>query len=58
MKGRRTETEYLTGYVAKAGAGVGVETPMNHAISEVMRRQEAGEIEPSPSNLERLQTHL
>ncbi|GAG14823.1 unnamed protein product, partial [marine sediment metagenome] len=58
MKGRRTEVEYLNGYVAKTGAEVGVETPMNYAIAELMRRQEAGEIEPSPANLERLQTHL
>jgi 2-dehydropantoate 2-reductase len=58
MKGRRTETEYLTGYVAKTGAEVGVETTMNQAITEVMRQQEAGEIEPSPSNLDRLEIHL
>ena len=58
MKGRRTEVEYLNGYVAKTGAEVEVETPMNYAIAELMRRQEAGEIEPSPANLERLQTHL
>lgn len=58
MKGRRTEVEYLNAYVAKTGDEVGVETPMNYAIAELMRRQEAEEIEPSPANLERLQTHL
>lgn len=58
LKGRRTEVEYLNGYVAKTGADVGVATPMNHAISELMRKQEAGQIKPSPENLEPLQTHL
>jgi 2-dehydropantoate 2-reductase len=58
IKGRRTEVEYLNGCVAKIGAELGVETPMNDAISALMRRQEAGELEPGPANLERLQRSL
>jgi 2-dehydropantoate 2-reductase len=58
IKGRRTEVEHLNGYVAKIGVEVGVETAMNQAISALMRRQEAGEIAPSPSNLEQLQPYL
>ena len=58
LKGRRTETEYLTGYVAKTGVEVGVATPMCQAITEAMRQQEAGEIAPDPSIVETLSSRL
>ena len=51
MKGRKTEVESLNGYVARKGQEVGVATPFNAAVVEVTRLVEAGELEPSLSNI-------
>ena len=51
MKGRRTEVEELNGYVVRKGRQAGVPTPVNRAIVAVTKRVEAGELEPSLSNL-------
>ena len=32
LKGRRTEIDYLNGYVCREGARVGVKTPFNDAV--------------------------
>ncbi len=54
MKGRRTEVDYLNGYVVRKGREVGVPTPMNEAIVEVTKRVEAGELKQDPANLKLL----
>jgi 2-dehydropantoate 2-reductase len=54
MKGRRTEVDYLNGYVVRKGREIGVPTPMNEAIVAVTKRMEAGELTPSPANLQLL----
>ena len=54
LKGRRTEVEYLNGYVVKKGREVGVSTPMNEAIVEITKRIEAGALPQSPANLQLL----
>jgi 2-dehydropantoate 2-reductase len=51
IKGRRTEVEYLNGYVVRKGREVGVPTPVNEAVVEITKRVEAGDLEPSESNL-------
>lgn len=51
MKGRKTEVEHLNGYVVKKGLELGVPTPVNESVVALTRRVEAGELEPSPSNL-------
>jgi len=58
IKGRRTEVDYLNGQVVKKGEEVGVPTPMNQAITNLMKKLEAGEVKPDPSNLERLKSCL
>jgi 2-dehydropantoate 2-reductase len=58
LKGRRTEVDYLNGYVVRKGREVGVPTPMNEAIVEVAKRVEAGALEPAPANLQLLTQHL
>ncbi len=50
-KGRRTEVEYLNGYVARKGREVGVPTPMNEAVVQVVKRVEAGTLRQGPANL-------
>jgi 2-dehydropantoate 2-reductase len=56
LKGRRTEVDYLNGYVVRKGREVGVPTPMNEAIVAVTKRLEAGELTQGPGNLQLLTT--
>ncbi|MFP3897599.1 MAG: ketopantoate reductase family protein [Anaerolineales bacterium] len=58
IKGRRTEVDYLNGVVVEKGGQLGVPTPMNEAVVDLMHRLEAGEIAPGLINLERLEERL
>lgn len=50
MKGRRTEIDFLNGYVVERGREVGVETPFNTRIVEIVHELGIG-FKPNPSNL-------
>lgn len=52
MKGRKTEADDLNGYVVNKGREMGVPTPVNEALLKLAKRLEAGEIEPSISNVQ------
>lgn len=52
LKRRRTETGNLNGLVSMRGREVGVPTPANDAIVEVLRRIEAGELKLDRSNID------
>ena len=52
-KGRLTEIEYMNGYIVDRGLELGIPTPVNTAIVEVLRDIDAGRIQPDPSNVER-----
>jgi 2-dehydropantoate 2-reductase len=54
MRGRRTEIDYLNGYVVAEGRRVGVPTPINEAVVDLYRRNGVGTLEPDPRNLEPL----
>ncbi len=54
MKGRRTEVDYLNGYIVRKGREVGVPTPTNEAIVGIAKRVETGELKSSPANLKLL----
>jgi 2-dehydropantoate 2-reductase len=58
MKGRRTEVEHLNGYVACKGREVGVSTPMNEAVVQVVQQVESGALHPDPANLQLLTARL
>ena len=58
LKGRRTEIDYLNGLVVKKGQEAGVPTPVNQAITELMKEVEEGKVKPSLSNLERLKAYV
>ena len=50
-KGRRTEIDYLNGYVIDKGREAGVPTPMNEAILDLTKRVESGELVPHLDNI-------
>ena len=54
MKGRRTEINYLNGYVAEQGRQVGVKTPLNDKIVELVNAPGVGLLRPDPKNLDPL----
>jgi 2-dehydropantoate 2-reductase len=54
MKGRRTEIDYLNGYVSAQGRRLGVPTPVNDAVVAAVRRHGVGTLKPDPKNLEPL----
>jgi len=47
-KGRRTETDFINGYVAARGAEIGVPAPTHARMNEAVRRVERGEVRPTP----------
>ena len=53
-KGRPTEIEHMNGYIVDRGREVGVATPVNAAIVDVVREIDAGRATPDPSNVERV----
>jgi len=53
-KGRRTEIDYLNGYVSARGREAGVPTPVNDAIVTVFKEVESGACPPDPRNVDRV----
>jgi 2-dehydropantoate 2-reductase len=52
MKGRRTEIDYLNGYVSAQGRRLGVPTPVNDAVVAAVRSHRVGSLKPDPKNLD------
>ena len=51
-KGRRTETEYINGFIAARGAEIRVPAPVQAKMHAVVKRVESGEWKPSPAVIE------
>ena len=51
-RGRRTEVDYLNGYIARRGREVGVPTPVNDSVVKHTKRLEAGEIPQAFTNVD------
>jgi 2-dehydropantoate 2-reductase len=51
LKGRRTEIGQMNGFIARKGGELGIATPANAKITDLVLRIERGELEPSPSLL-------
>ncbi|VTU22533.1 ketopantoate reductase family protein [Variovorax sp. PBL-E5] len=51
-KGRRTETEYINGLVARRGEEVGIDVTCHRRVNEIIKRIEKGELMPSPDLLQ------
>jgi 2-dehydropantoate 2-reductase len=54
MRGRRTEIDHLNGYVARRGSQVGVKTPFNDAIVELVNSFAVGTLRPDAKHLDPL----
>ena len=52
VKGRRTEIEFMNGFVVAQGKGVGVETPVSGAVVEIVHEIDAKRRKPSPDHIE------
>ena len=50
-KGRRTEIEFMNGFIAEKGAEVGVPAPTHAMLTEVVTRVERGQIAADPANV-------
>jgi 2-dehydropantoate 2-reductase len=51
VKGRRTEIEFLNGFVVRKGDEVGLPTPANAALTDIVKRVERGELKPDPKHI-------
>ena len=58
LRGRRTEIDYLNGYVVDQGRRAGVKTPFNEMIVRLVHQHGVGTLKPSPDNLDPLMQML
>lgn len=54
VKGRRTEIEFLNGFIVDKAKELGIATPANAALTEIVKRVEKGELEPDPKHIREL----
>ncbi len=50
-KGRRTEIDYMNGYIAEKGAGVGCPAPTHAALTRIVQQVERDQLQAKPENL-------
>jgi 2-dehydropantoate 2-reductase len=51
VKGRRTEIQFLNGFVVREGKKVGIEAPTNAVLTDIVTRVERGEFKPDPKHI-------
>jgi 2-dehydropantoate 2-reductase len=51
-KGRRTETDFINGFIADKGAEIHVPAPTHAKMHEAVKRVESGKVKPSPAVIE------
>jgi 2-dehydropantoate 2-reductase len=54
VKGRRTEIEFLNGFIVDRAQPLGLPTPANAALTRIVQRVERGEILPDPRHIHEL----
>ncbi len=50
-KGRRTEIEFMNGFIAAKGDEAGVPAPTHARLTEIVKQVERGELAPDPANV-------
>jgi 2-dehydropantoate 2-reductase len=51
VKGRRTEIEFLNGFIVDRAQEIGLPTPANAALTDIVKRVERGELSPDPAHV-------
>jgi 2-dehydropantoate 2-reductase len=51
VKGRRTEIEFLNGFIVEKAKEIGIATPANAALTEIVKRVEKGELPPDKRHI-------
>src|SRR5713226_519851 len=51
FKGRRTEIQFLNGFVVQKGEEVGILAPTNKILTDIVTRVERGELKPDPKHI-------
>jgi 2-dehydropantoate 2-reductase len=51
VKGRKTEIDAINGFVVEKGREMGIPTPLNEKIVDMVHKCERGEVKPDPSNV-------
>ena len=51
FKGRRTEIQFLNGFVVRKGEEVGIPTPTNKILTDIVTRVERDELKPDPKHI-------
>ena len=54
-KGLKTEADFITGCCVDRAKEVGVPTPINARVRQILKQMETGEIKPSPENISLLE---
>jgi 2-dehydropantoate 2-reductase len=54
VKGRRTEIEFLNGYVVREGEKLGLPCRANAVLTDIVKRVERGELKPDPRHITEL----
>jgi 2-dehydropantoate 2-reductase len=54
MKGRRTEIEFLNGFVVREGERVGIQARANERLVDIVKRLERGELKQDPRHITEL----
>ena len=57
MKGRRTEIEFLNGFVVREGEQAGIAARANERLVDIVKRVERGELEPDPRHITELRVN-
>jgi 2-dehydropantoate 2-reductase len=51
VKGRRTEIPFLNGFVVRKGEEIGLPTPTNAILTDIVLRVERGALKPDPKHI-------
>jgi 2-dehydropantoate 2-reductase len=54
VKGRRTEIEFMNGFVVREGEKLGLACRANAHLTDIVLRVERGELQPDPAHIEKL----
>ena len=54
VKGRRTEIEFLNGFIVDKAKDIGIATPANEALTDIVKRVEKGDMKADPKHIKDL----